>query len=146
MAERKAPQQNAAVELFWKIHPQLYRWSGGRIGGRLMGMPVLLLTTRGRRTGRERTCALMVHPHGSAFVVIASKLGGPRDPAWWKNLEARPEAEVRVGSRRLPVRARRAEGAERAALWREVADTQPEYDAYAERTSREIPVVVLERR
>lgn len=146
MTERKAPRQNAAVELFWRIHPALYRWSGGRIGGRLMGMPVLLLTTRGRRTGRERTCALLYHPYDSAFVVIASKLGSPTDPAWWKNLEARPEAQIRVGAERIPVRARRAEGEEREELWRAVVDTQPEYAAYAERTPREIPVVVLERR
>src|SRR4029450_10753092 len=109
-----AARRNAAVELFWKLHPHLYRWSGGRIGGRLMGLPVLLLTTTGRRSGEPRTTALTDLAHGDAFVVIASVLGEPRHPAWWRNLEAQPEAEVHVGRERHRGRARNAQGAEGA--------------------------------
>lgn len=141
-----AVTRNAVVELFWKIHPTLYRWTGGRFAGKLMGLPVLLLTTRGRRSGTLRTKALTYLPRGDDFVVIASYLGEPKHPAWWLNLTAEPEAEVLLGGRTVAVRAREAEGEEREQLWREIVATTPDYDEYQARTSRRIPVVVLERR
>ena len=140
-----ALRRNALVELFWRIHPRVYRWSGGRIGGKLVGLPVLLLETTGRRTGRRRTNALTYLPHGEAFVVIASCLGEPHHPAWWHNLVAEPKAGVQVGSAHHDVRAREATGEERAELWRALTQRAPEYDEYVARTSRRIPVVVLER-
>jgi deazaflavin-dependent oxidoreductase (nitroreductase family) len=138
--------RNALVELFWRVHPKLYRWTGGRIGGSIGPMPVLLLTTTGRKTGAARTTALTYLPHGDDFVVIASVLGEPRHPAWWLNLEARPDATVEVGRERHAVRARQAEGAERDGLWKAVVAKVPDYEEYRRRTSRRIPVVVLERR
>jgi deazaflavin-dependent oxidoreductase (nitroreductase family) len=138
--------RNAFVELFWRIHPRLYRWTGGRLGGAIGGLPVLLLTTTGRKTGDPRTSALTYLPHGDDFVVIASVLGEPRHPAWWLNLAARPDASVQVGGTVHRVRARQAEGEERDALWRAVVAKMPDYDEYRARTSRRIPVVVLERR
>ena len=101
--------RNALVELFWRIHPKLYRWTGGRIGGSIGPMPVLLLTTTGRKSGAPRTNALTYLPHGDDFVVIASVLGEPRHPAWWLNLQARPDATVDVGREQHAVRARQAE-------------------------------------
>ena len=138
--------RNALVELFWRVHPKLYRWTGGRIGGSIGPMPVLLLTTTGRKTGASRTTALTYLPHGDDFVVIASVLGEPRHPAWWLNLEARPDANVEIGRERHAVRARKAEGAERETLWKAVVAKMPDYEEYGRRTSRRIPVVVLERR
>jgi deazaflavin-dependent oxidoreductase (nitroreductase family) len=140
-----ALRRNALVELFWRIHPRVYRWSGGRIGGALVGLPVLLLETTGRRSGTRRSNALTYLPHGDAFVVIASCLGEPRHPAWWHNLVAEPRACVQVGSARQKVRAREATGDERSELWRALTERAPEYDEYAGRTLRRIPVVVLER-
>src|SRR4029453_11270480 len=140
-----AARRNAAVELFWKLHPHLYRWSGGRLGGRLMGLPVLRLPTTGRRSGEPRTTALTYLAHGDAFVVIASVLGEPRHPAWWRNLEAQPEPAGHVGPPRHRVRARNAQGAERAELWVALTRQVPDYDEYQSRTERRIPVVVLER-
>jgi deazaflavin-dependent oxidoreductase (nitroreductase family) len=90
-----AVTRNAFVELFWRVHPTLYRWSVGRIGGAIGGMPVLLLTTTGRKSGEPRTTALTYLPRGDDFVVIASVLGEPRHPAWWLNLAAKPDATVR---------------------------------------------------
>ncbi|MEE8311962.1 MAG: nitroreductase family deazaflavin-dependent oxidoreductase [Candidatus Binatia bacterium] len=141
-----AATKNAVVELFWKIHPKLYRWTGGRFGGRLMGLPVLLLTTRGRRSGEPRTKALTYLPRGDDFIVIASYLGEPKHPAWWLNLTADPEAEVLVRGETVSVRSREAEGEERTELWREVVARTPDYDEYRRRTQRRIPVIVLERR
>ena len=139
-----AVKRSKLVEWFWRVHPKLYRWSGGRIGGRLVNMPVLLLTTRGRRTGTPRTRALTYLPDGARFVVIASFLGEPRHPDWWLNLRADPRATVEVGSRCVAVVAREAEGEERARLWQAVVDLQKDYAEYQQRTTRHIPVVVLE--
>ena len=141
-----APKKSKLVELFWKVHPWLYKQSGGRIGGKLVGMPVLLLTTHGRKTGRSRERALTYVPAGTAYAVIASYLGEPRHPDWYLNLKAHPEATVRVGGADLAVRAREAHGEERERLWRDAVRANADYDEYAKRTDRRIPVVVLEPR
>jgi F420H(2)-dependent quinone reductase len=139
-----APKRSKMVELFWKVHPWLYKKSGGKIGGRLVGMPVLLLTTKGRKSGAARERALTYVPDGSSFAVIASYLGEPRHPDWYLNLKANPEATVRCGSRSLPVRAREAAGEERERLWGEAVRMNADYDEYRRRTDRRIPVVILE--
>jgi proline iminopeptidase len=140
-----AAKRNAFVELFWRIHLQVYRWTNGRIGGALMGLPVLLLTTRGRKSREPRTSPLMYLPQGDDFVVIASYLGEPKHPAWFLNLQAEPEVEVQIGTARHLVRAREAEGVEREKLWREMVSKTADYAEYQTRTTRRIPVVVLER-
>ena len=137
---RKSP----IVELFWKVHPWLYRASGGRLLGKLVGMKVLLLTTTGAKSGASRTTALTYLEAGGAYVVIGSFLGEPRHPAWVHNLRANPRATVLVGARRIAVRSREAHGEERAHLWAQLVALQPDYRAYESRTDREIPVVVLE--
>ena len=139
-----AIKRSKAVELFWKIHPWLYRVSGGRIGGRVIGLPVLLLTTTGRKSGAPRTRALTYFPKGDRTVVVASYLGEPRHPDWWLNLKANPRATVLRDGRETTVRAREADGEERDQLWREIVTTAKDYDEYQGRTRRRIPVVVLE--
>jgi len=139
-----AVRRTKAMELFWKLHRFLYRVSGGRIGGRVVGMPVLMLTTTGRKSGAPRTNVLTYLSHGRASVVFASNAGEPRHPAWWLNLAADPHATVQRGQEVMPVVAREAEGEERARLWDEVVRTEAGYAVYAERTTRRIPVVVLE--
>ena len=137
-------QRNAVVDLFWKIHPKLYRFSGGRLLGRLVGMEVLILNTRGRRSGQDRSTCLTTFREGGAFVVIGSFLGEPRDPGWVHNLRAQPEATIQTGREIRRVRAREAEGAERDHLWARLVEIQPEYRDYEGRTDRVIPVVVLD--
>jgi F420H(2)-dependent quinone reductase len=132
------------VDLFWKVHPWLYRLSGGRLLGKLVGMKVLLLTSTGAKSGVARTTALTYLETGDAYVVIGSFLGEPRHPAWVHNLRAHPRATVQVGARQLAVSAREAHGDERARLWAQLVALQPDYRAYESRTDREIPVVVLE--
>ena len=131
------------VELFWACHKRLYRWSNGRIGGRMANLPVLLLETVGRKSGEPRLNALTYLPWGEQFVVIASLLGEPRHPAWYFNLRAQPEIKIQVGARRLAVRAHDAEGDEREAIWRRLVLESPDYEQYRERAGRKIPVVVL---
>lgn len=137
-------KRSKAVELFWKIHPTLFRWSGGRLLGRLAGMDVLILTTTGRRSGEARPTCLTYFRDGEACVVIGSFLGEPRDPGWVHNLRANPEATIELGRETRRVRGREAAGEERKRLWRRCVEIQPDYRDYESSTSRVIPVVVLE--
>lgn len=128
------------------IHRLVYRASGGRIGGRVWNLPVVLLTTTGRRTGKKRTVPLCSFRDGNDVVVIASYGGLDRPPAWWLNLEASPQAELQEGRSRRTVIARNADPDERARLWGEVTARAPGYLEYERRTTREIPVVILQSR
>src|SRR5262245_5465948 len=133
------------LELVTRVHRWLYRVSGGRIGGNLAGIRVLLLTTRGRRSGLPRATPLLYLEAEKGFVVVGSNAGDDRDPAWWTNLRAQPEAEVQVGREQHAVRARRATLAEEAELWPRLVAAYGPYARYREATRREIPVVILER-
>jgi deazaflavin-dependent oxidoreductase (nitroreductase family) len=132
------------IALITALHRFVYQRSGGWIGGRLPGQRFLLLTTTGRRTGRERTMPLLYVPDGDRFIVVGSNGGDDRPPAWWLNLQTRPAAKVQVGRRRHGVTARRAHGAELDGLWTRLEQSYRYYADYRRRTSREIPVVVLE--
>jgi F420H(2)-dependent quinone reductase len=126
------------------VHRRVYRLTGGKVGGHIANMPVLLLTTTGRKSGRPRTQPLAYTRAGDGYAVIASKGGAPHHPLWYLNLRANPFAEVTVGRETQKVRAREAEGEERERLWRQLADVYSGYDKYARKTSRRIPVMVLE--
>jgi deazaflavin-dependent oxidoreductase (nitroreductase family) len=126
------------------LHQFLYEKTDGRIGASLGGRPMLLLRTVGRKTGAARTSALLYVPDGDDRVVIASKGGAPNHPGWYHNLVAQPDVEIQVGRERIPVRARVAEGDERARLWAKADEVNKgQYAAYQSRTDRTIPVVVL---
>jgi deazaflavin-dependent oxidoreductase (nitroreductase family) len=126
------------------LHIAVYRLSGGRIGGWLTPTaPVLLLTTRGHRSGKNRVTPLVYLVDGADVVVVGSLGGSATAPAWWHNLQAYPAARVQVGRRRWTVRATEATGAERDRLWARLVEIFPGYAAYARATSRPIPVVVL---
>ena len=134
------------IALITALHRFVYRASGGWIGGRLPGQRFLLLTTKGRRTGLERVQPLLYVPDGHRFVVVGSNGGDDRPPAWWLNLQAQASAEVQVDRGHHRVRARQAQGPERDALWARLEQSYPYYADYRRRTSREIPVVILESR
>jgi deazaflavin-dependent oxidoreductase (nitroreductase family) len=126
-------------------HIQRYVATGGADGHEWRpGVPTLLLTTRGRRSGLLRRTALIYGRDGDAYVVVASQGGDPKHPAWYLNLEADPAVHVQVAAEEFDARARTATGEERARLWREMAAIWPAYDDYQRKTDREIPVVVLE--
>jgi len=125
------------------IHRTLYRRTGGRIGGRLNGCPVLLLTTAGRTTGKPRTTPLLYLADGDRLVLVASKGGDDRSPGWYRNLKANSEVKVQVGPGVRRMRAATASGAERDELWARVTKMYPPYDTYQSKTSRRIPLVIL---
>ena len=131
----------AAQRFATRLHSSVYRATGGKVGGRLLGSPVLLLTTTGRKSGRPRTIPLLYLRDGENLVVVASNGGTAGDPAWWLNLVDDPEANVEVGGRKLHVRA--AEGEERLRLWGRVVRMYGAYRQYQERTDPRIPVVLL---
>ncbi|HXK14046.1 MAG TPA: nitroreductase family deazaflavin-dependent oxidoreductase [Gaiellaceae bacterium] len=136
----------SATRYLGALHRLLYRLSGGRVGGRLWNLPVVLLTTTGRKTGKPRTVPLCSLRDGDDVVVIASYGGLDQPPAWWLNLEANPQAEVQDGRTLRRVVARTASPDERARLWAEVTARAPGYLEYERRTTREIPVVILQSR
>jgi deazaflavin-dependent oxidoreductase (nitroreductase family) len=143
-----AARRNAVTELLFRIHPWIYRKTGGRLLGRFGRTPILLLYTRGRRTGRPRSNALMYLDRGDSWAVAASWAGEPKHPIWYLNLRAEPEVTIQVRDRRIPVTARVSSGEERDRLWSQIVAQDASFAVYEERTRgvREIPVVIFEPR
>lgn len=135
-----------ALKAIGKLNVPLYRLSHGRLMGTVGGVPVLLLTSTGRRSGQPRTAPVLFLADGANVVVIGSNAGNVKEPAWSHNLKANPIAEVQIRGQRRPVNARVAEGEERTRLWQEMNKHYGGFDAYDERTSRDIAVFVLEPR
>jgi F420H(2)-dependent quinone reductase len=133
----------AAQRVATKLHMFVYRVTGGRLGGRMVGAPVLLLTTTGRKTGKQRTSPLLYLEDGENLVIVASNGGAPRHPTWWLNLRADPEASVEIGNRKLRVRAEEASPEEKERLWTRLVAMYGPYESYRRRTDRDIPVVIL---
>ncbi|HVV12809.1 nitroreductase family deazaflavin-dependent oxidoreductase [Amycolatopsis sp.] len=132
--------------LFGDEHVRRYEETDGEVGHDWNGgVPTLVLTTVGRKTGQERKFALIYQEVDGAYVIVASKGGADKHPGWYLNLQAQPEVKVQVKADRFTARARTAEGDERARLWKKMAAVWPDYDNYQAKTEREIPVVVLER-
>lgn len=130
--------------LYGTRHVEAYRESGGEVGHEWQpGVFTLLLTTTGRRSGDPYTTPVIYGEDGGSYVVVASRGGADTHPDWYHNLEAHPEVEVQVGSEVMKATARTATGDERSRLWAMMAGIWPDYDTYATRTDREIPVVVL---
>jgi F420H(2)-dependent quinone reductase len=137
---------NALARGFMGMMVWLYRRSGGRVAGTMRGAPVLLLTTTGRKTGRPWTNPLIYQSDGDGWILIASNGGSPRNPGWYRNLHAHPDATIEIGRDTYPVRAGTATGEERERLWRKMTAVYKGYDDYVKKTTRRIPVVKLERR
>jgi deazaflavin-dependent oxidoreductase (nitroreductase family) len=128
-------------------HTAVYRLTRGAIGHRIPGGPsMLLLDHVGAKSGKRRTSPLLYFEDGDDVVIVASKGGYPKHPAWYHNLRANPETVVQIGSERRPVRARVAKAEERKRLWPKAVASYSGYRGYQERTGREIPLVILERR
>jgi len=132
---------------FTSVHETVFRATNGRVAGRAGGMPVVMLTTTGRKSGKPRNTMLTTPvQRGNSIVLVASFGGDDRNPAWFLNLRDNPDVEaVTAGSKRA-MRARVATGEERADLWTDIVGRYKGYAGYQEKTDREIPVVVLEPR
>ncbi len=139
----KPANKDRVARLVTAAHTAVYRLSGGRVAGRLAGMPVLLLTTRGRVTGTLRSVPLTYFADGDEIVLVASYGGDDRDPGWYRNLRADGRVQVLEGRNRRAMTARTATAEERDRLWPGIVATYPGYARYQSRTGRRIPLVVL---
>jgi deazaflavin-dependent oxidoreductase (nitroreductase family) len=129
------------------VHAIVYRATHGLVGHRIPGGPsMLLLDHVGAKSGKKRTSPLLYIEDGEGLVLVASKGGYPKNPAWFHNLRANPDTMVQVGSERRPVHARVADEEERTRLWPKAVAAYPGYRDYEKRTDREIPLVILEPR
>ncbi len=139
--------KDALFRVVTGLHRAVFRVSGGRLLGRAGGMPVVVLTTTGRRSGRPRRTILTAPiVDGERVVLVGSYGGDRRHPQWFLNLMADPQVSVTLGGRERAMRARVAEADEKAALWPRIVQAYQGYGAYQRRTDRDIPVVVCEPR
>ena len=126
-------------------HIRRYVESDGAQGHLDQGSPTLLLTTRGRRSGKLRRTALIYGQDGDRYFVVASNGGAPKHPAWYLNLVEHPDVTVQVGPDRFAARARTASAEEKPPLWEQMTGIFPLYSQYQAKADREIPLVILER-
>jgi len=139
------------IKLMSQVNTAVYRWTGGLLGSTWRvgsafpwGIPVLLLTTIGRKSGQPRTLPLIFIEEGDHIIIVASRGGLPSEPLWYKNLVANPECDVQIKRRKLKAKARTASPEEREALWPKLVAHYPDFASYATWTDRIIPVVILE--
>ncbi|MCI2237134.1 nitroreductase family deazaflavin-dependent oxidoreductase [Paenibacillus sp. TRM 82003] len=136
----------SATDLHGDPHVERYLETNGEDGYHWRnGTTILILFTKGRKSGEQRSHALIFRPHGDAYLVVASKGGSDAPPAWFLNLQADPDVEVQVKGERFRARARVATPEEKPEMWSSMVEVWPDYEDYQRSTSREIPVVVLER-
>lgn len=144
---RSVPAEGGDDDLFGPEHVRVYRETDGARGYHWRGTTILLLTTKGRKSGEPRTLPLIHRTDGEGrWIVVASKGGTPQNPLWFENLQAEPDAEIELPGERVPVHTTVAEGDERERLWSLMTEVWPAYDEYQQRTDRQIPVVILTRR
>jgi deazaflavin-dependent oxidoreductase (nitroreductase family) len=143
--EGKDPEARWSQMLFGEEHVKRYLETDGAQGHDWRGTTTLILTTTGRRSGQPRSTPLIYGTHGDEYLVVASKGGAEKHPAWYLNLDEHPEVTVQVRGDRFAARARTATAEEKPELWRTMVAQWPAYAEYQQKTPREIPVVVLER-
>jgi deazaflavin-dependent oxidoreductase (nitroreductase family) len=141
----KAPRFMANWLMFTRAHCALYRSTRGLIGGNLLGIQVLLLTTRGRKTGLRRTLPLAYVEYKGDLIVVASNGGSAVSPAWWLNLQSAGTAEVQVNKETFEVSWSKAPQKERTEYWRKLQAAIPAYRMYRFQSNREIPILLLRR-
>jgi deazaflavin-dependent oxidoreductase (nitroreductase family) len=141
----KITATGADITLFGEEHVRRYIETDGAVGYIWNDVPILLLTTKGRTSGQDRVIPIIFTQVGDAYVIVASRGGSPTHPSWYLNIQDDPHVRVQVKGDRFNATARTAESPERERLWAEANKVWPKYDIYQERTTRQIPVVVLER-
>lgn len=147
---RRLISKKTLIRAISSFHVFLFRLTRGRLGGRLSNLPVLLLTTRGRKSGQRRTVPLCYLPvptpegRDPRFAIVGSYGGSPVAPAWYKNLQSTSVAEIEVKGQRLSVLAQDAEGSQAEELWNDFCECYAGYEVYQAATSRKIPIVLLE--
>jgi F420H(2)-dependent quinone reductase len=138
------PPPRWLLKTFTRINVIVYKLSGGRLMNELEGMPIVLVTMKGAKSGRTRTIPLMYVPHEKGFILVASQGGMPKNPVWYHNLVKNPDIEITHGGETRALTARRVDEEEKAALWPICVEYYPPYADYQKRTDRQIPVFLCE--
>lgn len=134
------------LKIFSSLNEKIYRWTGGRLLGKLNGRDVMLVTMTGARSGKTRVIPLMHVPYKDGVIIVASLGGAPKNPVWFNNLVAHPDIDVQYKSNKMKLRVRRADTEEKAAVWPVCCEHYPDYEIYQKRTERDIPVFIAEPR
>ena len=134
------------IRLIGRLHAWLSRLAGGKLAHAFGGAPFIMLTTKGRRTGRSRTTPVLYLQDGPDLIVVASFGGNDMHPAWYLNLEECPEAEILINGERRRVVARRVSPEEKNVIWPRLVEMYPNFAVYQQRTNREIPLLKLSDR
>jgi deazaflavin-dependent oxidoreductase (nitroreductase family) len=142
-SKEMAAPPNVFMRVFTTLHVGLYRLSGGKLGGGMAGLPLLVLTTTGRKSGVKRSNPLGYIEHDGGYVVTASNNGSDRNPGWYYNLRETPQAGVQIGRRVFSARAEEVSSDMRRKLWERLVGIAPGYKGYAKSTSRTIPMMIL---
>ena len=137
------PMNKALMKTIGAIHRSLYQLTNGMIGANLGGRSMVLLTTTGRKSGKQRTTPIQYMKDGEYIIIVASNGGNVNHPAWWHNISANPDVTVQIGKKKMLARAESADDEERARLWPLLVDINPDYQAFDEETERTIPVVIV---
>jgi deazaflavin-dependent oxidoreductase (nitroreductase family) len=135
--------RSIAWDIFTQAHVAAFQTTGGRVGGKVRGAPVVLVDQVGRKSGKRRTTPLLYLPDGDDVVVIASRGGSHKHPAWWLNLREMEETDIQLPGERRRVKVRQASPDERERLWPRVVEMYSDYADYQARTEREIPLGIL---
>ncbi len=134
------------LKVFSSLNEKVYRWSNGRLMGKLAGYDVCLVTMTGAKSGKKRIMPLMYVPYQDGVILVASQGGAPKNPVWYNNLVAHPDIEVQYKSKKMKLRARQVDAEEKARVWPICCEYYPDYALYQERSARDIPVFVCEPR
>jgi deazaflavin-dependent oxidoreductase (nitroreductase family) len=146
MTEKEFNKIRRFIKPFSALNVFIYRLSGGRLMGKFQGRDIMLVTMTGAKSGKQRVIPLMYVPYNAGVIVVASQGGAPKSPVWYNNLVANSDIEVQYRDKKMKLRARRVDDAEKALVWPVCVEHYPAYDDYQTRTSRNIPVFVCEPR
>lgn len=134
------------LKVFSSLNEKIYRWTNGRLMGKLAGYDVCLVTMTGAKSGKKRVIPLMYVPYQDGVLLVASQGGAPKNPVWFNNLVAHPDIEVQYKNRKMKLRARQVDAEEKARLWPVCCEYYPDYGLYQQRAERDIPVFNCEPR
>jgi deazaflavin-dependent oxidoreductase (nitroreductase family) len=146
MTDEEFTKLRRFIKPFSALNVFVYRLTGGRLMGKFMGRPVVLITMTGAKSGKKRTIPLMYVPYKDGVIVVASQGGAPKSPVWHRNLIEHPEIEAQYRGKKMKLRARQVDDAEKAAVWPTCVENYPPFEEYQARTDRNIPVFVCEPR
>ena len=146
MSEKEFKRVRTFIRPYSRLNSMIYRLSRGRLMGTMQGRPIMIVTMRGTKTGKERKIPLMYVPYKDGVIVVGSQGGAPKSPVWVKNIQTHPDVVVQVARERMHLRARQLDDAEKAEVWPTCVKHYAEFEDYQRRTDRNIPVFVCEPR